>query len=124
MTQPLSLAQNSQWLKAVADETRLLLLCLIASESELCVCELTGATELSQPKVSRHLSVLRDQGLLNTRKVEQWVYYRIAEGLPNWLVDLINQQVLANHSALQPFVKQLTQQGPAQSRRLRWCKST
>ncbi len=48
--------------KALADETRLRSLLLILQQGELCVCELTEALALSQPKISRHLAQLRTQG--------------------------------------------------------------
>ena len=73
--------------RMLADSTRLRLLMLLASEGELCVCELTHALELSQPKISRHLAQLRESGLLQTRREGQWMYYRIAPALPDWAPD-------------------------------------
>lgn len=70
--------------KALADDTRLRILMLIVAETELCVCELTEALGLSQPKISRHLRLLKDAGLLQDRRQGQWVYYRQAETLPDW----------------------------------------
>ena len=63
--------------KCLADETRTRLMLLIAAEGELCVCELTAALELSQPKISRHLAQLRTGGMLADRRQGQWVYYRL-----------------------------------------------
>ncbi|GKW49959.1 transcriptional regulator [Halomonas sp. NCCP-2165] len=70
--------------KCLGDETRLMLVLLIHREGELCVCELTHALEASQPKVSRHLAQLRACELLSDRRDGQWVYYRLAETLPDW----------------------------------------
>ncbi len=70
--------------KALADQTRLRILLLLASGRELCVCELTQALELAQPKISRHLAILRESGLLQDRKAGLWVYYRLHPDLPTW----------------------------------------
>ena len=65
-------------LKALADPVRLRLMSLVASHAggEACVCDLTGAFELSQPTISHHLKVLHDAGLLDREKRGVWVYYR------------------------------------------------
>src|SRR5258708_37876140 len=65
-------------LKALADPVRLRLMSLVASHAggEACVCDLTGAFELSQPTISHHLKVLREAGLLDREKRGVWVYYR------------------------------------------------
>lgn len=70
--------------KSLADETRARMTLLIAREGELCVCELTTALEESQPKISRHLALLRSSGVLEDRRQGQWVYYRLHPDLPDW----------------------------------------
>ena len=80
-TEPLSRAQAEQvapLLKALADPVRLRLMSLIASHpgGEACVCDLTGAFDLSQPTISHHLKVLHDSGLLDRDKRGVWVYYQ------------------------------------------------
>jgi len=67
----------AQFLKLFSDETRLRCINLIHQNNSLCVCELTYALELSQPKISRHLASLRQFGLINDKRVGQWVYYSI-----------------------------------------------
>ena len=57
--------------KCLADDTRARMTLLIAREGELCVCELTHALELSQPKISRHLAQLREAGILMDRRKGQ-----------------------------------------------------
>ncbi len=79
--EPLSAEQAQQiapMLKALADPVRLRLMSLIASHpgGEACVCDLTGAFELSQPTISHHLKVLHETGLLDRDKRGVWVYYR------------------------------------------------
>lgn len=70
--------------KLLADKTRLQALLLIAAEDELCVCELMAALGQSQPKISRHLAMLRKAGLLLDRRQGQWVFYRLSPDLPVW----------------------------------------
>ena len=43
----------------------------------LCVCEFPDALELSVSTVSKHLSLLRDAGLINDKKIAKWVYYKL-----------------------------------------------
>lgn len=76
-------------LAALVDETRLRLILLLADEGELCVCELTQALRQSQPKVSRHLALLREAGLLKDRRDKVWVHYRVNPELPAWVRDLL-----------------------------------
>lgn len=70
--------------KCLSDETRLRCMLLLHREGELCVCELTHALALSQPKISRHLAQLRQYGLLSDSRKGQWVYYKINPVLPDW----------------------------------------
>ena len=64
--------------KALSDETRLRVLVLL-SERELCVCQLESALGLSQAKVSRHLTVLRNAGLVDDRREGLWIFYSLAK---------------------------------------------
>ncbi|ARN74118.1 metalloregulator ArsR/SmtB family transcription factor [Oceanicoccus sagamiensis] len=82
--------------KCLADDTRLKSLLLIAREKELCVCELTEALQVSQPKVSRHLAQLRECGLLEDRREGQWIFYSLSPSLPNWARAVI--QTTAEHN--------------------------
>ena len=70
--------------RLLSDETRLRTLALMVSEKEVCVCELVESMELSQPKISRHLSALRDAGLVEGRRDAQWIFYRINPSLAGW----------------------------------------
>lgn len=65
--------------KALADPVRLRLLSLIAShaDGEACVCDLTGAFELSGPTISHHLKVLREHGVISGERRGTWIYYRV-----------------------------------------------
>jgi len=66
----------SDFLKALAHETRLLLLCLL-SERERSVTELEQILSLRQPTVSQQLARLRLDGLVTTRRDGKTIYYRI-----------------------------------------------
>lgn len=65
-------------LKAVAEPTRLRLLALLA-RAELTVTEITQVLKQSQPRVSRHLKLMVDAGLLRRFPEGTWVFYRLAE---------------------------------------------
>ena len=69
---------------AVADATRRRILALLVHQGELCVCELTAALDDIQPKVSRHLGVLKDAGVVVPRREGTWMFYRLAGSLPAW----------------------------------------
>lgn len=66
--------------RLLADSTRLRLLLLLEQE-ELSVAELSGITQLAQPRVSTHLAKLKDAGLVSDRRDGVFVYYRIASGI-------------------------------------------
>lgn len=63
---------------ALADPNRVRLLAA-CFDGELCVCQLVALVGLSNAAVSKHLSLLRDAGLLESRKQGRWVYYRLPE---------------------------------------------
>lgn len=68
--------EASEALKAMAHPLRLKILCLIG-EDELMVQEIVEAVGTSQSNISQHLAVMRERGLLTTRKEANKVYYRI-----------------------------------------------
>jgi ArsR family transcriptional regulator len=61
---------------ALSDETRLAVLALLR-DGERCVCELQQPLGAAQSRLSFHLKVLRDAGLVTDRRVGRWAYYRI-----------------------------------------------
>jgi len=81
--------------RALADETRLRCLALLMAEGELCVCELTDAIRVSQPKISRHLATLRIAGIVNDRRSGQWIYYGLHPDLPAWARRVLRATFLA-----------------------------
>jgi len=92
--------------KQLADTTRLRCMSLLISDGELCVCELTHALGLSQPKISRHLAQLRESGVVQSRRAGQWVYYRLHDELPDWAVRII-EAMHAGTARSEPYCSDL-----------------
>ena len=86
-------------LKALSHETRLKIMVLL-SQKELCVCEIEKQLNLSQAKVSRHLTVLKHAGLVKDRREGLWIYYSIDK--PK---DPINKKVFELFKALKETKK-------------------
>lgn len=66
-------------MKAMGNEQRLLILCLLV-EGELSVGELQAEIDLSQSALSQHLAVLREAGFVDTRREAQTVFYSLPNG--------------------------------------------
>jgi len=71
-----SLERSVQIFHALSDETRLALLGMLR-DGERCVCELQVALDAAQSRLSFHLKVLREAGIVKDRKEGRWSYYRI-----------------------------------------------
>lgn len=63
--------------KALADHTRLRILAALRG-GELCVCQIVELFVLAPSTVSKHLAILRQAGLIESRKDGRWMYYRLA----------------------------------------------
>jgi DNA-binding transcriptional ArsR family regulator len=72
-------AEAARLLRLLANENRLLLLCHLVAEGEMTVGALAEAVGLSQPALSQHLAMLREDGLVETRKEAQAVFYRLTD---------------------------------------------
>lgn len=81
----------SRVFKALSDPVRLRLLSLIAAHpgGEACVCDVSGAFDLSQPTISHHLKVLRQAGLIDHERRGTWVYYWVVPGALARLSDVV-----------------------------------
>src|SRR5690606_31944833 len=78
----MNLPELSAVLAALADPARLRLVALLEG-GELTVKELTDASAMSQPRVSRHLKILVEAGVLRRFRDQHWVYYRLrTDGKP------------------------------------------
>ncbi|KXS39208.1 MAG: ArsR family transcriptional regulator [Halomonadaceae bacterium T82-2] len=71
-----AIANATNLLKAMANENRLRILCLL-DDTELSVSELNKRLSLSQSALSQHLAILRREGLVNTRRASQTIYYSL-----------------------------------------------
>ncbi len=83
-------AEAARVLKALANERRLLLLCHLV-EGERSVGELNARVDLSQSALSQHLAVLREDGLVNTRREGQTIYYALADGPAQRILSTLHQ---------------------------------
>lgn len=81
---------QTDFFKCLSDPTRLNILELVMAKQSVCVCELTEQLQLSQPKISRHLALLRNLSILLDQRQGQWVYYRLNPNLPEWANDVLN----------------------------------
>lgn len=71
-------AQAAALLKAVANESRLLVLCLLIQKGEMSVGAMLEHIPLSQSALSQHLGRMREEGLVSYRRESQTLYYRIS----------------------------------------------
>ena len=76
-------------MRALANETRLLVLCTL-SEGEMSVGQLNQRVALSQSALSQHLAVLRRDGLVNTRRESQTIYYSVADGPAAQIIEVLH----------------------------------
>ena len=63
-------------LTALCDPTRRAALAILCDSGEHCVCELMARLDVSQSRMSRHMKVLREAGIVLDRRDAQWVRYR------------------------------------------------
>ena len=74
-------------IKALADGNRFRVVMALNTHGELCVCQMTELLQVSTPTVSRHMSVLQNAGLVESRKDARWVHYRLSEEFPDALLN-------------------------------------
>lgn len=84
-------------LKALSDETRLRIVGQIF-KGDMCVCEIEASLGLTQSNASRHLTILKKAGVLDSYKTAQWAYYKM------------NQSFVTGHEELYSYLqKKLTE---------------
>ncbi len=76
-------------LKSLANESRLMIMCVL-SEGEISVGDLNQRIKLSQSALSQHLAVLREQGLVQTRRESQTIYYRLEDSAAMSIIELLH----------------------------------
>ena len=94
--------------KALSDENRVRALMMLA-DGELCVCQIIEMLGLAPSTVSKHMSILRQAGLVETRKEARWIYYRLADGEAQPVSEILNwlQRHLKNDKRILDDLKQL-----------------
>ena len=83
--------QGVALLKAVANDSRLLVLCHLAVEGELSVSQLQERVRLGQSALSQHLAKLRDENIVATRKEAQTVFYRVCDPKAARLLNVLHE---------------------------------
>ncbi len=70
---------GSKLFKALSEEARIRILYLMYTNGEMCIADIEHILEFTQSKTSRHITYIKNSGLLNIEKHDQWVYYSIKE---------------------------------------------
>jgi ArsR family transcriptional regulator len=83
-------------LKAVSDKNRLRIFKML-QHKKMCVCEISAALGITQPSVSRHLSLMKDSGLVEDERDGPWIDYALCE-------DKINQYAPVIQSLLKKWI--------------------
>jgi ArsR family transcriptional regulator, arsenate/arsenite/antimonite-responsive transcriptional repressor len=105
--------------KALADETRVRILMSLRG-GELCVCQITELLGLAPSTVSKHLSILFQANLVESRKDGRWIYYRlpgkIAQVAVREVLDWIEKALAADPRVLEDNkqLKKILKQDPAE----------
>ena len=117
--------------KALSDETRVRIIKLL-EHGELCVCDIVAALGLIQPKVSFHLGVLENVGLLKDRKHGKWVHYSLDESemFKRFLLLSVTEKVSGKEieedkARLEAFLQYKTEEGnvvPLTGKRIECCR--
>jgi len=80
----MKLEASARRFQLLADPIRLQILCLL-QQQEYCVNDICQALNLSQPKVSYHLKIMLEAGLIKRRVVGTWCYYRLCTDIGDWI---------------------------------------
>jgi DNA-binding transcriptional ArsR family regulator len=84
-------ADAARLLRALSNERRLQVMCLLATSGEMSVGPLADRVDLSQSALSQHLALLREDGLVATRRDGTTIYYRIADGRVDAVLKLLHE---------------------------------
>lgn len=98
-----------QLFKILSDETRHAIVMLLRERGELCVCDICAVTGESQPKISRHMALLRETGLVIDRRNGKWVHYRLSPHMPAWAAAIIDTSWNCQREEIQSKLQGFTQ---------------
>jgi DNA-binding transcriptional ArsR family regulator len=73
------LKSKATWFRDLGHPVRLRILCILARETRQCVCRMLPELGVPQPTLSRHLAILRTDGLIEDQREGTMVFYRIAD---------------------------------------------
>jgi DNA-binding transcriptional ArsR family regulator len=82
-----NLVFGAQFFKALADEARIRILYLLYKNKELTISDIELILEFTQTKTARHLTYLKNSGLVSSKKRDQWVFYYLKDEV----YDILNQ---------------------------------
>lgn len=80
--------------KAAGDKNRLRILKML-ERKDMCVCELAAVLGIAQPSVSRHMSLLKEAGLVRDEREGQWIIYRLCDEKVNQYAPALLRQLQA-----------------------------
>jgi ArsR family transcriptional regulator len=94
--------------KALSDENRLRAIMML-SGGELCVCQIIQMLGLAPSTVSKHMSILRQAGLVQTRKDGRWMHYRLADNQKDAVCEILEwlKKHLEKNAVVKKDIKQL-----------------
>jgi ArsR family transcriptional regulator, arsenate/arsenite/antimonite-responsive transcriptional repressor len=87
---PVNVPQLARLFHALSDETRLSIVRRLRL-GERCVCDLTDALDAAQSRLSFHLKVLKDAGLVVDRKEGRWMYYTLDQKALGELAEVVGE---------------------------------
>jgi ArsR family transcriptional regulator len=85
-----ALKDSADFLRAVSEENRLKILCILKKQ-EMCVCEIWEYLKLPQNLASHHLKVLKDFGLISSRREGLKIFYKINKSVIKKNIKLLNK---------------------------------
>lgn len=94
-----SLTIGTQIFKAFSDESRVRIIHLLYQHGELTISDLESILDFTQTKTSRHMTYLKNSGLLNIRKQDQWAFYTLKDEVSEIVQQII--QFVRNDQQLQ-----------------------
>jgi len=91
-------AQVARWFHALSDETRVQIIEMLVG-GERCVCDLQEALDAAQSRLSFHLKVLKDAGLISGRREGRWNHYSLNPGVLDAMGEYLAEAASAQHGA-------------------------
>ena len=98
-----STIQPLELFKVLSDPTRLKIFQILYNKESRCVGELVEILDQPQPTISRHLNHLKKLGILNCVRDGTWMWYEVANDLPEWcqyILDITYTQISSKEKAL------------------------